>query len=422
MSLKDFSFGKNTSGGSEAPKMKYVRYTFILFLPSLLSCISVDMEELSNPFCLISKSHLWLELHLTPHRLGRSGLKISAVILGTMGYGSPKYGEPWVLYVSSPFPLFLSSNLSHSDAEKSLPLLHHAYKRGINTWDTADFYSFGDAERIIGRAITEYSIPRSKLVIMTKCFFGTDASQIMVDSKISPQRAMINDGAMVNCVGLSRKHIMDAVDASVERLGTYIDVLQIHRLDHETPAEEIMRALNDVVESGKVRYLGASSMRTWEFQHLNHVAERHGWHTFISMQNYHNLLYREEEREMHPYCAHAGIGLVPWSPLAQGVLARPWKASETTRSQDNSYQALLSSEGDKGVVDRLEEVSKKLGVSMAKVAIAWSLKKGVNPILGLSSIARIDEAVETVGFELSDEDMAALEEVYRAKPVAPVAA
>lgn len=197
-------------------------------------------------------------------------------------------------------------------------------------------------------------------------------------------------------------------------------MLQIHRLDHDVPPEEIMRALNDVVESGKVRYLGASSMAAWELQMLNNVADKHGWHKFISMQNYHNLLYREEEREMLPYCAHAGIGIIPWSPLATGLLARPWAdRATTTRAQLNQFLPLMFGEQDKVVVDRLEEVSKRLGRSMASVAIAWSLGKGVNPILGLGSVERIDEAVEAaVGEGLSEGDVRALEEVYSARDVA----
>lgn len=182
-----------------------------------------------------------------------------------------------------------------------------------------------------------------------------------------------------------------------------------------------MKALNDVVESGQVRYLGASSMAAWEFQMLNNVAEKHGWHKFISMQNYHNLLDREEEREMHPYCSYAGVGLIPWSPLAQGILARPWKSStDSVRAANNAYASLISNDGDKEVVERLEEVANRLGQSMAKVAIAWSIKKGVNPILGLQSIERIDEAVEAAGLELSDDDVKLLEEPYRAKARAPV--
>jgi len=223
------------------------------------------------------------------------------------------------------------------------------------------------------------------------------------------------------------------------RLGTYIDVLQIHRLDRDTPPEEIMRALNDVVESGKVRYIGASSvcrplnhsrehntntlqpqMSTWEFQHLNHVAERNNWHKFISMQNYHNLLYREEEREMHPYCVHAGIGLIPWSPLAQGVLARPFNDKATLRASTDPYYGFLHSEADKPVVDAVERVAQKTGHSMAQVAIAWSLGKGVNPILGLQSEKRIDEAVASLELVLSEEDVKTLEEGYKAKSVLPL--
>ncbi|KAL5466105.1 hypothetical protein PMIN07_003802 [Paraphaeosphaeria minitans] len=233
-------------------------------------------------------------------------------------------------------------------------------------------------------------------------------------------KAMFNDGAMVNRVGLSRKHILDAVDRSVERLGTYIDVLQTHRFDSDVPPEEIMKALNDAVESGKVRYIGASSMSAWQFQMLNTVAEKHGWHKFISMQNYHNLLYREEEREMHPYCAHAGIGLIPWSPLAQGKLARPWSTS-SFRNDNNPFGTLVSSTpADEAIVAKVEEVAGRLGVSMAQVATAWSLSKGVKPILGLQSEKRIDEAVGALGLVLGEEDVKALEGAYVAKGVAPL--
>ncbi|KAH8634234.1 aldo-keto reductase [Alternaria alternata] len=339
---------------------------------------------------------------LTFRSLGRSGLKISKIVLGTMGFGEPK-AEPWTL-----------------PEDKALPLLEHAYKSGINTWDTADFYSVGDSERIIGKAISKLNIPRERLVLLTKIYFGVDDSLIQ-DGRFNYWMAATNDGSMVNRVGLSRKHIFDAVNASVERLGTYIDVLQIHRLDRDVDPTEIMRALNDVIESGKVHYIGASSMAAWEFQMLNNVAEKHGWHKFISMQSYHNLLYREEEREMYPYCAHAGIGLIPWSPLAQGVLTRPWNSEKASVRAKNDLNLMgLHTDGDKMVVDRLEEVSKKLGSSMASVAIAWSLKKGVNPILGLHSRERIDEAVAAVGLKLSDADVQALEEVYKAKELATV--
>ncbi|KFZ05642.1 hypothetical protein V502_09951, partial [Pseudogymnoascus sp. VKM F-4520 (FW-2644)] len=202
-----------------------------------------------------------------------------------MSFGTDKW-QDWVL-----------------NEDKALPLLEYAFKKGINTWDTADSYSNGLSEEIIGKALRKYSIPRSRIVIMTKCFFGVDES--------GEQRSIAgfhkqDTPEWVNQGGLSRKHIFDAVDASVTRLGTYIDVLQIHRLDRSVPKEEIMKALNDVVESGKVRYIGASSMAAWEFQALQNIASRNGWHQFISMQNYYNLIGREEEREMIPYCLETG--------------------------------------------------------------------------------------------------------------------
>ncbi|KAL2040838.1 hypothetical protein N7G274_006296 [Stereocaulon virgatum] len=333
-------------------------------------------------------------------RLGDSGLKISKVILGAMSYGSPEWQE-WIL-----------------DEEKALPLLEHAYKVGLNTWDTADVYSNGRSEEIIGKALQMYEIPRPKVVILTKCYFGIDPNG--AQPRISAMSS--NDGEMVNRVGLSRKHIFDAVDASVKRLGTYIDVLQIHRLDRETPMKEIMKALNDVVESGKVRYIGASSMAAWEFQMLQHIAEVNGWHKFISMQNYHNLLYREEEREMLPYCRATGVGCIPWSPVARGVLTRAWGERSTKREEtDNFLKSLIRSketEIDKAIVDRLEEVAKKRGVGMALVAVAWSIKQqGVNPIVGLGSKDRIDQAVEAVKFKLSDEEANYLEEPYMPKAI-----
>jgi len=331
--------------------------------------------------------------------LGNSGLKVSKVILGAMSYGSSEW-QDWVL-----------------DEEKALPLLEHAYKVGINTWDTADVYSNGRSEEIIGKALTKYSIPRSRVVILTKCYFGvvTDGSQPTIATLSS------NDGEMVNQVGLSRKHILEAVDASVKRLGTYIDVLQIHRLDRGVPKEEIMKALNDVIESGKVRYIGASSMAAWEFQMLQNIAEKHGWHKFISMQNYYNLIYREEEREMIPYCNATGVGLIPWSPIARGVLTRPWDDRTTVREKSDAFlHALVRShenEIDKAIVGRVEEVAKKRGVSMATIATAWCVGKGVRPIIGLGSKERIDQAVENAKYKLSEEDVKYLEEPYLPKTI-----
>ncbi|KAJ5781396.1 uncharacterized protein N7518_009879 [Penicillium psychrosexuale] len=333
-------------------------------------------------------------------RLGNSGLKISKIILGTMGYGSKQW-QDWVL-----------------NEEDSLPLIEHAYKQGINTWDTADVYSHGKSEEIVGKALKKYNIPRNRVVILTKCFFGVDD-----EGKFPPIAASAkNDGPFVNRTGLSRKHIFDAVDASVERLGTYIDVLQIHRLDRDTPREEIMKALNDVVESGKVRYIGASSMAAWEFQSLQNIAERNGWYKFISMQNFHNLLFREEEREMIPYCRDSGVGIIPWSPIARGALARSWGSRSTVRENTDGALKMFvrsrESEADKAIIDRVEELAKKKGVSMAQIAIAWSLTHpGENPILGLHSVERIDEAVAAIKVRLSPEEIKYLEEPYVPKAV-----
>ncbi|KAF5857475.1 hypothetical protein ETB97_005719 [Aspergillus alliaceus] len=220
----------------------------------------------------------------------------------------------------------------------------------------------------------------------------------------------------LNQVGLSRKHILDAVDKSIARLGTYIDVLQIHRIDRSIPREEIMRALNDVVESGKARYIGASSMAAWKFQQLQNIADRHGWHKFISMQNYFNLIYREEEHEMIPYCNYTGIGLIPWSPVARGALTRPWGTRNTLREEkDAGLHMLVRSRDDKvdeEIVNRVEEISKKLGNSMAQVAIAWTLSKNMCPVVGLNKKERIDEAIEATKIKLADDDLKYLEEPY----------
>jgi len=315
-----------------------------------------------------------------------------------MSYGSPEW-QGWVL-----------------NEEDSLPLLEYAYKAGIRTWDTADVYSHGQSEEIIGKAIKKFNIPRENLVILSKCYFGVTPDSVSNPISVSS----VNDHDMLNRVGLSRKHIIDAVDQSITRLGTYIDVLQIHRLDRSTPREEIMRALNDVVESGKVRYIGASSMAAWEFQELQNIADRHGWHKFISMQNYYNLIYREEENEMIPYCNHTGVGLIPWSPVARGALTRPYASRDTLREKtDNYLKTLIRSRDDKvdeEIIGRVEVVAKKIGKSMAQVAIAWTLsKKDVCPIVGLNKPERINEAIEATKITLDEEDIKYLEEPYQPK-------
>ncbi|KAI8261204.1 Aryl-alcohol dehydrogenase [Colletotrichum sp. SAR 10_77] len=327
-------------------------------------------------------------------RVGKSGLKVSQIILGCMSFGDKNW-QPWLL-----------------DQAEALPILKYAFDRGINTWDVADTYSNGRSEEIVGAAIREYNIPRSKLVVMSKCFQFVDDARGPID----PANLTSNDGPRVNQVGLSRKHILDAVDRSVERLGTYIDVLQIHRMDRDVPPEEIMKALNDVVESGKVRYIGASSMAAWEFQMLQNVAKQNGWHQFISMQGLYNLLYREEEREMNPYCNAASVGLFPWSPLAAGVLAHPWTDRSDPREQKDPFLQMLfrgvENGADKAIVGRVEELAARRGVAMAQVAQAWLISKGCMPICGLETRERIDQALGALEVKLSEEEVKYLEEMY----------
>ena len=264
------------------------------------------------------------------------------------------------------------------------------------------------------------------------------------------KRTSVNDGVMVNRVGLSRKHIFDAVDASIARLGTYVDVLQIHRLDRETPREEIMKALNDVVESGKARYIGACSVRyllkprahfynleifvltpvqmtAWEFQSLQNIAKQNGWHQFISMQDYYSLLYRENEREMIPYCRDTGVGIIPFSPLARGLLTRPYGSQPTTRQKADIYSEFLLGETtstDIEIIGRVEELARQKGVSMATVALAWCAAKGVIPIVGLGSIDRVNQTVEGLALTktglLAKDDIDFLEQKYVAKPITVV--
>ncbi|KAF8859048.1 putative oxidoreductase [Acephala macrosclerotiorum] len=340
-------------------------------------------------------------------QLGKSGLKVSKVILGAMSFGDPSMAMGWTV----------------PEAE-ALPVLKRAFDLGINTWDTADIYSNGGSERVIGKALREYSIPRARVVILSKCFSGlTDDTDKLSDAE--RLRAMsVNDGVMVNRVGLSRKHIFDAVDASIARLGTYIDVLQIHRLDRDTPRKEIMKALNDVVESGKVRYIGACTMATWEFQSLQNIAKQNGWHQFVSMQDYYSLIYRENEREMIPYCRDTGVGLIPYSPLARGLLTRPYNSEPTIRQKTDVFSEFLlgkTTSSDIEIIGRVEELAQRKGVSMATIALAWCFARGVTPIVGIASIDRINQTAEA--FELAKagllekEDVEFLEEKYVAKPV-----
>ncbi|KAF9264986.1 Aldo keto reductase [Marasmius fiardii PR-910] len=322
-------------------------------------------------------------------KLGATGLKVSVPILGAMGFGSPEWIGPWVL-----------------DEEKALPILKAAWDRGINTIDTANVYSNGFSERIIGKFIKKYNIPRNQIIIATKCKGVVASTPGGFHGKPTP-----NTPEYINQYGLSRAAIFNAVEASLERLDTpYIDLLQIHRYDSDVTAEETMKALHDLVQSGKVRYIGASSMRTWQFAHLNQVAERNGWTKFVSMQNEYSLLYREEEREMIPYCKFNGIGLIPWGPVAGGLLCRPIDV-ESTRSEalkGTPWQPKLTG-ADQDIISRVEEIAKKRGKTMTQVALAWVGAKIDSPIVGTTKVERLDENIIR-GFDLTEEEMKYLEE------------
>jgi len=326
-------------------------------------------------------------------RLGNSGLKVSRLILGCMTFGNPKWeGSPWVL-----------------GEEKALPLLKKAYDVGINTFETANTYSNGQSEAIIGSFLRRYNIPRSRVVIMTKLYYPTLEDQ--PDSRPQPAR---NDGALVNQMGLSRKHIFEAVEGSLRRLGTsYIDVLSLHRLDTQTSPEEIMSALHDLVKMGKVHYLGASSMHCWQFARLQYIAKMNGWTTFTCMSGLHNLLYREEEREMIPFCNAEGIGLVPWSPVARGLLTRKWNEQTERAQQDAKAKKWFQGGQDEAIVKRVEKLANAKGCSMSSIALAWLMSNNECPIVGLNSEARIEAASEAFAVNLTEDDLVYLEECYR---------
>ncbi|KAG0681503.1 hypothetical protein C6P40_004728 [Pichia californica] len=336
--------------------------------------------------------------------LGNSGLKISQLVVGCMSFGKKtEYGN-WVL----------------EDEEKIMEILKYCYDIGLRTFDTADMYSNGISENLIGKFLVKYNIPRYTVVILSKCYFPVDSNTpgFVVDGIANKDP---NNMKFINSQGLSRKHIFDAVTASTERLGTYIDVLQIHRFDKSTPIEETMRALNDIIISGKVRYIGASSMRATQFAQMQFVAEKNGWYKFISMQNFYNLLYREEEREMIPFCNDTGVGLLHWSPLARGILTRPPQSSNDSERLKSdmamSYITKDYSTCDEEIISRVEEIAKKLDCKMSQVATAWVISKGGCPILGLSNIERVKEAVSSLDIQLTTEQIEYLEGAYKAKDV-----
>jgi aryl-alcohol dehydrogenase (NADP+) len=312
-------------------------------------------------------------------KLGATGLDVSVICLGCMSYGDPGLGgHPWSL-----------------DEEASQPFYRAAVEAGINFFDTANVYSAGSSEEYLGRALQRYA-NRDEVVIATKVHGGMARG---------PNRA-----------GLSRKAIMTEVDHSLRRLGTdYIDLYQIHRLDRRTPVEETLEALHDLVRSGKVRYLGASSMFAWQFAKMLHTADAHGWSRFVSMQNHYNLLNREEEREMLPLCADEGIGVIPWSPLARGRLARVWD-DETERSQQDDFARSLydTASSDRVVVERVGEIASARGIPRAQVALAWMLSKpGITaPIVGATKLHHLDDAIAAVDVELTADEVGRLEEPY----------
>ena len=318
--------------------------------------------------------------------LGKSGLKVSRLCLGMMTYGTPTW-RPWVL-----------------DEDASRPFIKKALDAGINFFDTADMYSLGVSEELTGKLLREFGVKRENAVIATKLFFN------LTDE--------------INAGGLSRKHIMDAIDASLTRLGMdYVDLYQIHRWDHETPIEETMEALHDVVKAGKARYIGASSMYAWQFAKAQHIADANGWTRFATMQNHYNLVYREEEREMIPLCIDQGVGLIPWSPLARGFLAGNRKrdgGGDTARSKSDDFaNEMYFRENDFTIIERVQEIAKNHGVTNAQIALAWMLSKShiTAPIIGASKMAHLNQAIAALEIELTEDEISSLEEAYQPHPV-----
>ena len=319
-------------------------------------------------------------------RLGTTGAKVSRLCLGCMTHGSPKWRH-WVL-----------------DYAAAKPVITRAWELGINFYDTADVYSLGESEVVLGRMLKELAVPRDRVVVATK-----------VHSPMSDDP---------NHRGLSRKHILHAIDDSLRRLQLdYVDLYQIHRFDRNTPIEETLDALSDVVRSGKALYIGASSMYAWQFAKMLYVAQSNGYCRFVTMQNHYNLVYREEEREMNPLCRDQGIGLIPWSPLARGFLMgnrRMQDKGETTRAKSDDFaHQMYYRDSDFAVVERVGEIARRRGVSNAQIALAWLLHQpGVTaPIIGASKMPHLEDAVHALQVKLSDEELQALAAPYEPHPV-----
>jgi len=315
-------------------------------------------------------------------KLGNSGLSVSRICLGAMSFGDASSGtHAWTL-----------------KEEDSRAIVKSAIESGINFFDTANVYSAGTSEEILGRALKDF----------------TDRDSVVLATKVNgPMRSDINAG------GLSRKAIMTEIDHSLRRLGTdYVDLYQIHRFDSRTPVEETMEALHDVVKAGKARYIGASSMYTWQFAKMQYTADANGWTRFISMQDHYNLLHREEEREMLPFCIDQGVGVIPWSPLARGRLTRPWDTT-SARSETDEFGQTLYQEGDRVIVERVAQVAERLSLPAAQVALAWVIHQPsvTSPIVGVTKMQHLEDAVASVNVKLSAEDIALLEEPYTSRNV-----
>ena len=315
-------------------------------------------------------------------KLGSTGLDVSPICLGCMSFGLPDRGNhSWSL-----------------DEESSRPLIKQALDAGINFLDTANAYSDGTSEEIVGRALADFA-RRDEIVLATKVFI--------------PMRRGPNGG------GLSRKAIMHEIDQSLGRLGTdYVDLYQIHRWDDRTPVEETMEALHDVVKAGKARYIGASSMHAWQFAKAQHVAERNGWTRFVTMQNHYNLIYREEEREMMPLCLDQRVGVIPWSPLGRGRLTRPWEDT-TNRSETDEFGKTLYPRADREIVEQVASIAASRGVTRAQVALAWVSKHAAvsAPIVGATKAQHIDDAIASLDLRLTAEEIASLESPYSPQTV-----
>jgi len=318
--------------------------------------------------------------------LGNTGMKVSRLCLGMMSYGAKTWRD-WVL-----------------EEEAARPFIKRALDAGINFFDTADVYSLGESERVTGNLLKHFGVKRDAVIVATKVM-----------------NQMSND---INDKGLSRKHIMDSIDKSLQRLQMdYVDLYQIHRWDYETPIEETMEALNDVVRAGKARYIGASSMFAWQFSKAQYTAQSHGWSRFVSMQNHYNLVYREEEREMIPLCLDQAVGLIPWSPMARGFFSGDRKrggGGETARAKNDPFaNNLYFRDEDFTVAECAAEMGKERGVTASQIALAWVLNKPhiTAPIVGATKMDHLEQAIAALEIKLSEDEVKRLEELYKPHPV-----